>query len=206
MKLKKLHNNKPFWIGIVLGIIFVIAISTIAMFYIDSRKPTFPKDDIYSYSYGDHIQTNTSYLIAGRYENSSGSHIYDTYLRFENKMKDFSKCEISFYVYEYDTCTSPVRQIGMYINILCIGDWNEDSITKEKVDDMTYPRSSEKRLERRLGEHKYDITELVNGCDDIPFFTLRIFGNGGIGETNYLRFYSKDANVNDEYKPQLIWS
>ncbi len=178
-----------------------------SVIYIESTKPIhcLPLDDI-MIAWDRLYPPDSTYLIGGRYENTSGSSLAFSYLRFENKMKDYSMCELSFYVYEYDTCTSPVRSINMYVYLLEIDDWTESSITEEQAIDMKYPQSSVNKLERRLGYHKYNITKMVKDCGDTPIFTLRIHGNGGIGEANYLVFYSKDANVNDEYKPQLIWS
>jgi len=195
-----------FWIGCLIGIILIGIIPIIVEISLNKPKTSLPTDDIYSYSYGDLIYTNTSYLIAGRYENNSYSSPHFTFLRFKNEINGFSKCELSFYVCEFETCTSPVRDIEMHLYILSTADWNETDINQEKIEDMMFPLGSHLDLERRLGLHTYNITDLVNKCKNDPFFTLRIHGSGGIGETNYLRFYSKEADVSNDMKPQLIWS
>jgi len=62
-------------------------------------------------------------------------------------------------------------------------------------------------IEEKLGFHRYNITSLMEEFRDESVITIRVWGrNNALYDSNYIMFYSKDSDVSNEYKPQLIWS
>jgi len=209
MKIK----NKPFWIGVIIGIIILVVLP-IAI-NLNKPKPSPPiyyiaTDDI-TYSDCGLRPANESFLIGGRYKNDVGcSAITYAYLQFDlrNRPNNWILCEFSFYVFENEDSEGQAVWFGFVYHP---EEWNETSIT--------YIPSSWRSpdyvitIEERHGLHKYNITTAMRLLENDSYYesnekiTIGVWGrNDPQYNPNYIMFYSKEANVSTDMKPQLIWS
>lgn len=209
--LEIMKKNKPFWIGIIIGIITITGFAIIPII-IELNKPPhiyyIATDDTY-YSGSDFSETvngNRSFLVAGRYINVSGSSFYYAFIKFDlkNIPKRWVKCEFSFYVYEYE------RNYWNANIMILSNDWNEEMNSFDIDSNLPTHSGADFYWEHNFGLQRIDITDFIGNNESI---TIRIgahgtYSTGGslVFINNYMIIYSKEADVDKAWLPQLIWS
>lgn len=214
--IRKLKENKKH-IYFVFSIVFVIFISgvllSITMITLEKEevKPIhhIAIDDTYCGGI-DKLETvngNKNYLLAGRYNNVSWSSWFYSFIQFNltNKPKHWKECEFSFYVYEYERTYTKLANI-----MILFDDWNEQMNGEEIKDNLPTHSGGDFYWDFGLGLHKLNMTNYIGNTENI---TIRIGIHGTYRIDNQLQFfnnyvmiYSKEANVEKAYLPQLIWS
>ncbi len=177
----------------------------------ESKKSYIATDDTY-YSGVDNneiVNGNKISLIAGRYNTNTSSSFYYTFIKFDlrNKPEVWNIVEISLYIYEYkrEEYWLPDANIWLLFN-----DWNEHMNHGDIKDSLPTWSGGDFYWEHNLGLHRINITNYIG---DNEIITIRIGAHGTyrVGTqlrdyNNYVMIYSKEANVNKDYLPQLIWS
>ena len=193
---------------LVSGFVFIIGI------YIPSKeiydREFIVIDDTY-HSGRDHAHTingNKTLLIAGRYNNETWSSWFYSYLQFDltNKPKVWENCELSIYITEYNR-GDYIKEYRILRVVLFYGtEWNElmtgDDILDIYGHSTTYYTYYYPFGQFKLGNVKISITDYIEGFNESVSIMI---GFGGADEESII-YYSKEANVNRAWLPQLIWS
>jgi len=195
-------KNQLFIIGIIIGIL-VLSFMAIIPLIPKVQKYYIATDDITEWPAAEFRPSNETYLIAGRYEDGSSSSIGYSYLQFnlENKPNKWSSCEFSFYVFENEDSEGEAVWFGF---IYCPNGWNETTIS---YDHSWHHPDDYITIEERTGLQRYNITSAIRNREENDKITIGVWGrNNYLYDPNYIKFYSKEANVSIDKLPQLIWS
>lgn len=212
----KRDENKPFLIGILIGIIVIGGIAIFPII-IELNKPkpiepilyiaiddTFYKD----WGTGEQCYGNRTYIRIG--ENGGYG-----LLKFDltNKPKEWNNLEVSFRI------MSNHRAEMVYIQFLCCN-WNESMTCEEIRDEVRYPNPDWQTASFReplnasanLGKeytYKFDIIHYLNRANLNITSCLNDYDSITVLLKPYdpvFTIYSKEADITIDKLPQLIWS
>lgn len=196
-------------IGILISTLIIIGIFFSIPKPIEIMNPTYPNADITTVQYyngSGTITTNPEYLKQG-YHGSDGVYEerewYRTYIQFDVSNTGFNWKSCIFSVYQYSV--NDIYGIGKYgIRLWINSSWNEYTNASDinvHIDDWKFLDSTE--------HITYDISEYIRNAKNI---TIAIYTQNAhlTGEDYnkdfYFEMYSRDSNIENMYKPQLIWN
>lgn len=207
-----MNKNKIISYGFIISLISVLVIIGIFISIpkpIEPMNPTYPNADITTVQYyngSGTITTNPEYLRQG-FHGSDGVYEerewYRTYIQFD----------ISNIRYEWKSCVFSVYQssindyygIGKYgIRLWLNSSWDEETPASNiniDIDDWEFLYQTE--------HITYNISDHIRYAKNI---TIAIYTqNAHLTQDDYnkdafFEMYSRDSNIDNKYKPQLIWS
>ena len=218
---KIMRKNKPFWIGIIIGIVLIVGITVspiIIELNIELNKPkpplpTYPNADITRVQYfngSGSIITNPEYLRIG-FHNSDG--VYEerehfrSILQFDISDVDFECKSCVFSAYQSSINDNYNRgRYNVYLSVNSSWDesfgildfnWSNEGVN---IDWETITN---------INHIEYNISNYMKNAFSV---SIRIgFQNGHLTEADnsrdaYFEIYSRDSDIDNKYKPQLIWS
>lgn len=218
--IKKLKENKK--LILVFSIIFVSGLTIgllISTMELPKSKPKYyiAIDDISMVwnSPEFHAEFNGSqiFIVSGNYASDIYSRFYGAWIQFDltDRPDNWKSVEISLYNFEYDGLD---KFKGIDLDLWAYKqDWN-DTMTHAEIKSIIqfgdYWRDdipNTDKLTIDLGLQRINITNQIKDYFDNGhngFVSLRL--SGMVGASGYVKVYSKEANVDKSYLPQLIWS
>lgn len=217
----KFKDNKPFWVGIIIGIIVIGGIAIFPII-IELSKPIEPKliyyfaiDDVsMRWNQPDGFNGSETFIVSGSYKSS----FYSAWIQFDltDRPNNWKSVEISLYNFESD---GEYNFKGIDSDLYgYIQDWN-DTMTHEEfksiiswIDEPYYYWSETDlgyniRLTNELGLQRINITNPIKDYFDKGYNGfVSLLLSGMYGDSGYVRVYSREADVNKTWLPQLIWS
>ncbi len=195
------QKNKPFWVGIIIGIIVIGGIAIFPII-VELSKPIEPKpiyyiatDDSSRWAQWDDVWGNETWVRSGG--NSEG------YIKFDltNKPRYWEKVEISLYIYKW--------LYGGATIVLFESNWNESMMSKEltqytdwSICDFWICLHHTQYLNGSVGLQRIDITNYIQNTN----VSISVKLENRYDRDGTIHIYSKEANVDKAWLPQLIWS
>lgn len=201
-------------------VIGIVAISGFSIGYITSilisnniphndPKLYIATDDIQFVNANPRLDINQSKIRIGYYGMNIGTNwVYDFLIKFDltDKPQDWSKCEFQIYKSSIHPAVigNPLLRL-----MLCELNWTDETIDWRYHDLYQYYtwRVDLSHTEYLInynenGFQRFDITDYIMNNETITVGSRSILTK----YESWVYIYSTEANIGNEYKPQLIWS
>lgn len=212
-----MRKNKIIGYGFTILLISILVIIGVVISIPKPKEPIedviiradLPTDDITVKSNEPYYTENIDTLLVGCFDMKYKWSM----IRFDltNKPENWSSCEIQIYISEIINAGyyEPICRYGLHMDY---NNWNEDSDYSEiKWGDwdhsVDFNGSYSKIFDCKLGFLKVNITNYIENHETITIRFKNIYPDVfDYHSYVYYNIHSKEANVDIEYKPQLIWS